>query len=133
MVELLYDCEFGLSGGEISGEESKDAYCYRVKACLTKKSLEIRIISDSCCFSLDKPENKSEGATRVTFHRYIRLDKLDNTVSNIKTANFPRLLAVTGTLNFSSFIPKTNVHFSCCIMFMLSSFQCIAHNYLKLL
>ena len=37
---LLFDNEFSLSGGEVSEEESEDAYCYRVKACLTKKSLE---------------------------------------------------------------------------------------------
>ena len=31
-MELLFDKEVGLSDGEISEEESKDAYCYRVKA-----------------------------------------------------------------------------------------------------
>ena len=52
------------------------------KLCLTKKSLEnlvgklVMILG----FSLDKPENKTEGATRLTFQRYIRLDKSDNTV-----------------------------------------------------
>ena len=48
----------------------------------TKKSLENlvgKLVSDCCGFSLDKPENKSEGATRVTFQRYIRLDKSDYT------------------------------------------------------
>ena len=39
-MELLFDDEFGLSDCEISEEESEDAYCYRVKACLTKKSCE---------------------------------------------------------------------------------------------
>ena len=39
-MELLFDVEFGLSDGVITEEESKDTYCYRVKACLTKKSLE---------------------------------------------------------------------------------------------
>ena len=39
-MELLFDDEFGLSDDEISIKESKDAYCYGVKYCLTKKSLE---------------------------------------------------------------------------------------------
>ena len=39
-MKLLFDDEFGLSDGEISEKESEDTYCYRVKACLTKKSLE---------------------------------------------------------------------------------------------
>ena len=38
-----------------------------------------KLVSDTYGFSLDK-ENKSEGATRFTFQRYIRLDKSDNTV-----------------------------------------------------
>ena len=28
VMELLFDDEFGLSDGEISEEESEDAYCY---------------------------------------------------------------------------------------------------------
>ena len=74
-MELLFD-EFGLSDGDICEEESEDTYCYRVKACLTKKllgNLVGMLVSDSYGFSLDKPENKSEGSTRVTFQRYIRL------------------------------------------------------------
>ena len=39
-MELLFDDEISLSDGEISEEESEDAYCYRVKAYLTKKSFE---------------------------------------------------------------------------------------------
>ena len=82
---------------------------------MTKKSLENlvgKLVSDSYGFSLDKPENKSEGATRVTFQRYIRLDKSDNTVSgNTSIVTFPGLLAVTGTSNFSSLIYKMNVQF----------------------
>ena len=39
-MELLFDNEFSLSDGEISEEESEAAYCYRVQACLTEKSLE---------------------------------------------------------------------------------------------
>ena len=53
------------------------------KLCLTKKSLENlvgKLVSDSYFFSLDKPENKTEGATRATFQRYIMLDISDNTV-----------------------------------------------------
>ena len=49
---------------------------------MIKKSLENligKLVSDCYGFSLDKPENKSEGATRVT-QRCIRLDKSDNTV-----------------------------------------------------
>ena len=73
-MELLFDDEFGLSDGEISEEESEDAYCYRVKACLTKKLLENllgKLVSDTYGFSLDKPENESEGVTTFTFQRYI--------------------------------------------------------------
>ena len=82
-MELLFDDEFGHSDGEISEEESEDAYCNWAKACLTMKLLENfvgKLVSDTYGFSLDKPENKSEGATRFTFQRYIRLDKSDNTV-----------------------------------------------------
>ena len=53
------------------------------KLCLTKKSFEnlvSKLVSHFYGFSLDKPENKSEGATRVALHRYIWLDKLDNKV-----------------------------------------------------
>ena len=76
-MELLFDDEFGLSDGKICEEESEDAYCYCVNACLTKKSLENlvgKLVSDSYGFPLDKPENRSEGTTRVTFQRYIKLD-----------------------------------------------------------
>ena len=51
--------------------------------CLNKKSLENlvdKLVSDTFGFSMDKSGNKCEGATRVTFQRYIRLDKADNTV-----------------------------------------------------
>ena len=44
------------------------------KLCLTKKSLENlvgKLVSDFYGFPLDKPENKTEGATRVTFQSYI--------------------------------------------------------------
>ena len=72
-----------VSDGEISEEESEDAYCYWVKACLTIKLLENlvgKLVSDIYGCSLDKSENKCEGATRVILQRYIRLDKSDNTV-----------------------------------------------------
>ena len=36
-MELLFDDEFGLSDGETSEEEGKDAYCYRGAACLTNR------------------------------------------------------------------------------------------------
>ena len=67
-------------------------------------------------FALDKPDHKSERATRVTFQRYIRLDKSDNKFSNINIlqneyTTSPGLLAVTGIANFSSFIHETKVHF----------------------
>ena len=52
---------------KVSEEVSEDADCYRVKACLTKILLENLVVSDSSGFSPDKPGNKSEGATRVTF------------------------------------------------------------------
>ena len=40
MTELLFDCEFVLSGSEISEEEGEDTYCHREEACLTKESVE---------------------------------------------------------------------------------------------
>ena len=82
-MELLFDNEFSLSDSEISEEENEDAYCYRAKACLTKKLLDNlvgKLVSDSYGVSLVKQERKIEGATRVTFQRYIRLDKSDNKV-----------------------------------------------------
>ena len=39
-----------------------------------------KLVSDIYGCSLDKSENKCEGATRVILQRYIRLDKSDNTV-----------------------------------------------------
>ena len=53
------------------------------KALLTKKSLENlvgKLVSGSYGFSQNKPQNITEGAKTVTFQRYNRLDKLDNTV-----------------------------------------------------
>ena len=83
-MELLFDEEFSLSDSEISEEEREMTLtATEQKLCLTKKSLDNlvgKLVSDSYGFSLDKPENKTEGATRVTFQRYIRLDKSDNTV-----------------------------------------------------
>ena len=69
-----------------------------MKACLTKKSLENlvgKLVSDSYGFSLDKPENKSEGATRVTFQRYIRLDKSDNRVFIVSDINILKISSLT--------------------------------------
>ena len=40
MIELLFDDEFDLSGGEISEEEGEDTYCYNGEACSTKESIE---------------------------------------------------------------------------------------------
>ena len=76
-MELLFDDEFGISDGEISEERERRHLLLLSKSLLTKKSLENfvgKLVSDSYGFSLDKPENKSEGSTRVTFQRYIRLD-----------------------------------------------------------
>ena len=38
MIELLFDDEFGLSDGEISEEESENAYCLSISLFDSKKS-----------------------------------------------------------------------------------------------
>ena len=81
-MELLFDT-FSLSDSEIVKKRAMTLTGTERKFLLTKKllaNLVDKLVSDSYGFSLDKPENKAEGATRVTFQRYIRLDKSYNTV-----------------------------------------------------
>ena len=64
---------------------------------MTKKlNLVGKLVSDSYGFSLDKSENRSEGATRVTFQKYIRLDQSENTVKSF-TCDFE--LKLLGTFS----------------------------------